>query len=225
MSTLELIEYALPKLLLALIKYTLPLAIISFIFGMIIAFMSAIIRVNPKNNLLMKIIKRLIGFYIVVFRGTPLLVQLFLIFYGLPKLGIMFDSFTAAVITFALNVGAYNSEVIRASIESVHKGQWEAGESLNLTYHQIMRFIILPQSIRISIPSLSNSFISLIKDTSLASSITIVEMFTVGQQITAETFDPLLIYTLVALIYLVVCTFFAFLQTKLEKHYNGYLSK
>src|SRR5690606_3026180 len=123
-----------------------------------------------------------VRFYVWVFRGTPLLVQLFLIFYGLPSIGIVLDAFPAALIGFTLNIGAYSSEIIRAVLASVPKGQWEAAYSIGMTWAQAMRRTILPQAARTAVPPLSNSFISLVKDTSLAAAITVPELFRAGQR-------------------------------------------
>lgn len=152
-----------------------------------------------------------------------MLVQLFIIFYGLPKIGLQFDVWSAAIIAFSLNVGAYASESVRAAILSVPKGQWEAATSLGMSYPMILSRIIAPQAMRISIPPLSNSFISLVKDTSLVASITMVDMFMVAQRIAARTFEPLLLYVLVAVMYLILCTFLTYLQSKLEKSSSKYL--
>ncbi len=149
--------------------------------------------------------------------------QLFIVFYGLPAVGITLETWTAAVIAFSLNVGAYASESVRASILSVPRGQWEAAMSLGMTQAQILRRIIAPQAVRISLPPLSNTFIGLVKDTSLAASITMVDMFMVAQRIAARTFEPLLLYVLAALIYLAVCTALTWLQAKLEKSVSRYV--
>ena len=143
-------------------------------------------------------------FYVWIFRGTPLLVQLFLIFYGLPSVGILLDAFPAALIGFTLNVGAYTSEIIRAVIASVPKGQWEAAYSIGMTWSQAMRRTILPQAARVAVPPLSNTFISLVKDTSLAAAITVPELFQAAQRIVATTYEPLILYIEAALIYLVL---------------------
>lgn len=171
------------------------------------------------------ILKWIASFYVWLFRSTPLLVQLFIVFFGLPYLrikgvlphGIKLEPFTAGIITFSLNTGAYASETIRAAISSVPTGQWEAGEAIGMTRLQILWRIIIPQALQVALPPLSNSFISLVKDTSLAASITILEMFEVSQQIAAENYQPLLMYTLVAIIYAVFTTVLSTLQHYLEK--------
>ncbi len=151
--------------------YTLPLTFLSFFFGIILAVLTALARISTSKPL--QIIARI---YVSAIRGTPLLVQLFILFFGLPTVGIVIDPFPAAVFGFSLNVGAYASEVIRAAIQSIPKGQWEAAHTIGMNYTQTLRRIILPQATRVSIPPLSNTFISLVKDTSLASLILVTEM-------------------------------------------------
>lgn len=220
----EIIKTSLPQLLAAGFKYTIPLAIISFFFGLIIALVTALIRLSRQRGAFM-ILKWIASFYVWLFRSTPLLVQLFIVFFGLPYLrikgvlphGIKLEPFTAGIITFSLNTGAYASETIRAAISSVSTGQWEAGAAIGMTRLQILWRIILPQALRVALPPLSNSFISLVKDTSLAASITIMEMFAVSQQIAAENYQPLLMYTLVAMVYAVFTTILSYFQGYLER--------
>ena len=214
----ELLLSSLQPMALAMIKVTLPLTAISFSLGLLIAVLTAIARIAN-----IKILKQLSEFYIWIFRGTPLLVQLFIVYFGLPIVGITLDVWSAAIITFSLNIGAYASEAVRAAVLSVPKGQWEAATALGMSYSQILRRIIAPQAARISLPPLSNIFISTLKDTSLAASITMVDMFMVAQRIAARTFDPLTLYVLAALFYLIVCTFLTFLQARLEKRFSRYV--
>lgn len=214
----ELLLSSLQPMALAMIKVTLPLTAISFSLGLLIAVLTAIARIAN-----IKILKQLSEFYIWIFRGTPLLVQLFIVYFGLPIVGVTLDVWSAAIITFSLNIGAYASEAVRAAVLSVPKGQWEAATTLGMSYAQILRRIIAPQAARISLPPLSNIFISTLKDTSLAASITMVDMFMVAQRIAARTFDPLTLYVLAALFYLIVCTFLTFLQARLEKRFSRYV--
>ncbi|WP_304345290.1 amino acid ABC transporter permease [Campylobacter showae] len=214
----ELLLSSLQPMALAMIKVTLPLTAISFSLGLLIAVLTAIARIAN-----IKILKQLSEFYICIFRGTPLLVQLFIVYFGLPIVGVTLDVWSAAIITFSLNIGAYASEAVRAAVLSVPKGQWEAATALGMSYAQILRRIIAPQAARISLPPLSNIFISTLKDTSLAASITMVDMFMVAQRIAARTFDPLTLYVLAALFYLIVCTFLTFLQARLEKRFSRYV--
>lgn len=210
-DTLQLISSSFWPILVAGFKITIPLTLISFTLGIIIATLTALARLSKY-----KFLKLIFGLYVWIFRGTPLLVQLFIVFFGLPKAGLEFSAWTAAIITFSLNVGAYSSESIRSAILAIPQGQWEAAASIGMSKGMILRRIIAPQALIICIPPLSNSFIGLVKETSLASSITIVEMFMIGQQIASRTYEPLIIYCLVASIYLIFCTFLTFLQSKLE---------
>jgi len=198
--------------------YSLTLALVSFFIGLIIAILTALARLSG--------IKPLIGlarFYVSLIRGTPLLVQLFIIFFGLPSVGIMIDPFPSAVIGFSLSVGAYSSEVVRAAILSIHKGQWEAAYSLGMTYWQALRRVVLPQAARVSVPPLSNSFISLVKDTSLAAAILVPEMFRKAQEIVAATYEPLLVYSEAALIYWMICFVLSIVQDRIENKLDRYV--
>lgn len=199
------------QILLPGLTMTIPLTILSFTFGLILALLAALVQVAE-----IRVLKPIARFYIGVIRGTPLLVQLFVIFYGLPSLGILLDAFPSAVIVFSVNTGAYAAETIRAAIESVPRGQLEAGYCAGLTYAQTMRRIILPQAMRTAFAPLSNSLISLVKDTSLAANITILEMFMASQRIAARTYEPFALYCEVGLIYLLFCTVLTALQRRLE---------
>jgi L-cystine transport system permease protein len=201
------------------IFYTIPLTLITFVIGLIFAVLTALARISQS-----KILQSIARVYVSAIRGTPLLVQLFIIFYGLPTIGVTLDSYTAAIIGFSLSVGAYGSEIIRAAIISIPKGQWEAGYSIGMSYSQVLRRIILPQAARVSVPPLSNSFISLVKDTSLASLVLLTEMFRKAQEIASTNYEYLLVYTEAALIYWVICFFLSILQQIMEKRLDRYLS-
>lgn len=191
---------------------TIPLTILSFTFGLLIAIGTALVQIAQ-----IPILKQVARFYIWVVRGTPLLVQLYVIFFGLPSLGIVLDAFPSAVLVFSVNTGAYAAETIRASIESVPKGQLEAGYSVGMSFAQTMRRIILPQAFRVAFPPLSNTLIGLVKDTSLAANITVLEMFMATQQIAARTYEPFALYCEVALVYLLFSTILTKLQAYGEK--------
>ncbi|HEM6071693.1 amino acid ABC transporter permease [Streptococcus suis] len=191
---------------------TIPLTILSFTFGLLIAIGTALVQIAQ-----IPILKQVARFYIWVVRGTPLLVQLYVIFFGLPSLGIVLDAFPSAVLVFSVNTGAYAAETIRASIESVPKGQSEAGYSVGMSFAQTMRRIILPQAFRVAFPPLSNTLIGLVKDTSLAANITVLEMFMATQQIAARTYEPFALYCEVALVYLLFSTILTKLQAYGEK--------
>ncbi|ASA21136.1 amino acid ABC transporter permease [Paenibacillus donghaensis] len=214
---LQIVIDSLLPLLKAGVAFTLPLTLVSFVLGLLLAVWTALVRLAPWT--FPKLIAR---FYVWIIRGTPLLVQLFIIFYGLPTLGIVLDPFLAATIGFTLSVGAYSSEIVRAAILSIPKGQWEAAFSVGMTRSQALRRIILPQAARVSVPPLSNSFISLVKDTSLAATITYVEMFKTAQQISATTYEPLLVYCEAGVFYLMFCSVLSVLQIYLEKRLGRY---
>ena len=203
-----------------MIQYTIPLSFIAFVLGLAIAVLTALARIST-----IKILQVIARVYVSIIRGTPLLVQLFILFYGLPTIGVVIDPFPAAVIGFSLNVGAYASEVIRAAILSIPKGQWEAANTIGMSYAQSLRRVILPQAARVSIPPLSNTFISLIKDTSLASLILVTEMFRVAQQIAATNYEFLLLYGQAALIYWLVCFLLSLGQGRLEHRFDRYVSR
>jgi len=207
-------------LLKAGIQFTVPLTVLSFLVGVTIAFIVAIVRV-----LNIRPFEAIARFYVWIIRGTPLLVQLFIIFYGLPSIGLTLDAFVSAVIGFSLSVGAYSSEIIRAAVQSISKGQWEAAHALGMTRVQTLKHIILPQAVRVAIPPLSNSFISLVKDTSLAAAITVSELFQAAQQITARTYEPLWLYTEAAAIYLIFCSVLTLLQSKMEARFGRHLAR
>jgi L-cystine transport system permease protein len=200
--------------------YTLPLTFISFFFGIILAVLTALARISSSKPL--QIIARI---YVSAIRGTPLLVQLFILFFGLPTVGIVIDPFPAAVFGFSLNVGAYASEVIRAAIQSIPKGQWEAAHTIGMNYTQTLRRIILPQATRVSIPPLSNTFISLVKDTSLASLILVTEMFRRAQEIASANYEFLLLYTEAAIIYWLICFILSLIQDRIEHRLDRYVAK
>ena len=213
----EIIVDSFGKILLPGLTMTIPLTAISFFFALIIALIVAMIQFAH-----VRVLRQVARFYVWVIRGTPLLVQLFVVFYGMPNIGILIDPFPAAVIVFSINEGAYMAEIIRAALESVPTGQMEAGRCVGMTYLPTMRRIILPQAMRTAFPSLSNSLISMIKDTSLAANITVTEMFMATQRIVARTYEPLALYIEVGLIYLLFCTVLTKLQSVGEKRLNAH---
>lgn len=211
-------ESSLLPLVKGALLYTIPLAVITFVIGLAIALLTALARLSG-----MKLLQWTARAYVSAIRGTPLLVQLFIIFYGLPTIGITIDPLPAAIIGFSLNVGAYASEIIRAAILSIPKGQWEAAYSLGMDDVQTLCRIILPQAARVSVPPLSNTFISLVKDTSLASLILVAEMFRKAQEIAATNYEFLLLYTEAALIYWAICFFLSIVQGSMEKRLSRYV--
>jgi L-cystine transport system permease protein len=214
---LQLMLDSFGPLLWAAVAFTAPLTLLSFIFGLTVGLVTALVRLFGPAPL-----AAIARFYVWIIRGTPLLVQLFLIFYGLPNVGIVLDAFPAALIGFTLNVGAYSSEIVRAAIGSVPKGQWEAAYSIGMSWSQAMRRTILPQAARVAVPPLSNTFISLVKDTSLAAAITVPELFQAAQRIVATTYEPLILYIQAALIYLALSSILSALQVRLERRLGRY---
>ena len=206
-----------PKMLIRGLTVTIPLTAIAFSLAMVIAVIVALVQFAN-----IKVLKQICRFYIWIFRGTPLLVQLYIVFFGLSKIGILLDPFPAAVIVFSLNEGAYCAETVRASLESVPAGQLEAGQCAGLSYLQTIFRIVLPQAMRTAFPSLFNSLISMVKDTSLASCITVPEMLQTTKQIVAVTYESLLLYAEVGLIYLIISTILTKLQSIGEKKLNFY---
>ena len=205
------------KILIPGLLTTIPLTVISFCLAMVIAIIVAMIQFAN-----IRVLKQICRFYIWVVRGTPLLVQLFVVFYGLPKAGIILAPFPAAVLVFSINEGAYCAETMRAALESVPVGQMEAGYCVGMNYLQIMWRIVMPQALRTAFPPLSNSLISMVKDTSLAANITVTEMFMTTQRINAIYYEPLALYCEVAVIYLIFSTVLTKLQRVGEKRLNAY---
>jgi len=199
--------------------FTVPLSFLSFVLGLGLGFLTALARLYGGKGL-----SAVARFYVWVIRGTPLLVQLFLIFYGLPNLGIVLDAFPAALIGFTLNMGAYTSEILRAAISSISTGQWDAAFSIGMSWPQAMRRTILPQAARVATPPLANSFIGLVKDTSLAAAITVPELFQSAQRVAAATYEPLVLYSEAALIYLMFSSVLSALQSRLEVRLGRHLS-
>lgn len=201
-----------PKLLSVGIRVTIPLTLISFTIGILIALMTAMVQTAK-----IPVLKQIARFYVWIIRGTPMIVQLFVVYFGLPSIGITLAAFPSAVIVFSLSVGAYCSETIRAAIESVPVGQLEAGYCVGMNYWQTMVRIILPQAFRTAFPPLSNSLIGLVKDTSLAYSVAIVEILATAQRIAARSYDYFWLYCEAGVIYLIFCTILTFAQSRMEK--------
>lgn len=214
MELLDLLREAAPAML-AGAGYTLLFAVASMAGGLVLGFPVALMRIAPWAAL-----RWPASLYVSVMRGTPLLVQIFVIYYGLPSVGIEFDPVTAGVLALSLNAGAYLSESLRAAIGSIGQGQWRAGFSLGLGYWQTLRHIVLPQALRVAVPSMSNTLISLIKDTSLVSVITMTELMLATKEVIATTFQPLPLYLAAAAIYWCLSLFFEYLQRHAERRLN-----
>ena len=201
MSNLQLFLDSFWRILWPGLTMTIPLTVISFALAIIIGTITALVQFAN-----IKVLKTIARFYIWVVRGTPLLVQLFVVFYGLPSIGIVLDPFPAAVIVFSLNEGAYSAETIRGALESIPVGQIEAGYCVGMDFIQIMWHIVLPQAFKNAFPSVANSLISMVKDSSLASNITVIEMLMKTKQLVGVYYQPLLLYCEVGLIYLIFST-------------------
>jgi cystine transport system permease protein len=215
----ELISSSLWPLVRGALTGTIPLALASFALGLALALLVALMRLSRVS-----VFSWVARAYVSLIRGTPLLVQLFVIFYGLPSIGVTIDPWPSAIIAFSLNVGGYAAEVIRAAIQSVPKGQWEAAHMIGMSNVLALRRIILPQAARVSVPPLSNTFISLVKDTSLASLILVTEMFREAQQIAAFSQEFMTVYVEAAVLYWVICLFLSSGQSVLERRLDRYVA-
>jgi cystine transport system permease protein len=195
--------------------YTLLLAVAAMLGGLVLGLPAALMRVSPWAP-----VRWPAALYVSVFRGTPLLVQLFVVYYGLPSIGIEFTPLAAGVLTLSLNAGAYLSESLRGAINAVALGQWRAAYSLGLGWGQTLGHVVLPQALRVAVPSMSNTLISLIKDTSLVSVITMTELMLVTKELISVTFRPLPLYAAAAIIYWILSLFFENLQRRAERRFN-----
>jgi cystine transport system permease protein len=195
--------------------YTLVFAIASMVGGLALGFPAAVMRMSPYA-----LLRWPATLYVSVMRGTPLLVQIFVIYYGLPSIGIEFTPVTAGVLALSLNAGAYLSESLRGAIDSIGVGQWRASFSLGLGYWQTLGHIVLPQALRVAVPSMSNTLISLIKDTSLVSVITMTELMLTTKDVIATTFRPLPLYIAAAAIYWCMSLAFEAVQRRAERRLN-----
>jgi cystine transport system permease protein len=195
--------------------YTLVFALASMVGGLALGFPAAVMRMSPYA-----LLRWPATLYVSVMRGTPLLVQIFVIYYGLPSIGIEFTPVTAGVLALSLNAGAYLSESLRGAIDSIGVGQWRASFSLGLGYWQTLGHIVLPQALRVAVPSMSNTLISLIKDTSLVSVITMTELMLTTKEVIATTFRPLPLYIAAAAIYWCMSLAFEAVQRRAERRLN-----
>ena len=193
---------------------TLEISVLSLALGLAFGLAGALGKLSPN-----RLVRSVAAFYIWLIRSTPLLVQLFIIYFGLPQFGIDLGPFLSGVLGLSLNVGAYNAETIRGGILSVPRGQLEAARSLGMGPGLAMRRIILPQAVRIIIPPLGNNFIILIKDTSLVSTITLVELTLTAQRLIGSTYKPFEMYLMAAFLYAVITSTAAFLLKKFERRF------
>ena len=206
-----------PKMLEYGLKVTIPLTVLSFALAIMVALLVALVQYAR-----VKVLRQICRFYIWITRGTPLLVQLYIVFYGLPKVGIVLDAFPAAVLVLGLNEAAYMAETIRGTLESVSTGQLEAGYCVGMTWPKIIWHVVLPQALRTAFPALSNSMISMLKETSMAATITVMEMFRQAQVINGRVYEPLALYVEAAVIYLIFCTILTWVQHRGEKRLGSY---
>lgn len=216
----DAIQGAAWPMLVAMVKVTIPLTAICFTVGLVLALAIALARMSSKKYF--SIPARV---FISAVRGTPLLVQLFLIFYGLGQLGIKIDPYPSAVIAFSVNVAGYAAEIIRASILSVPRGQWEAAETVGMGYSTTLKRIVLPQATRTAVPPLSNTLLSLLKDTSLASAIGVTEVFRRAQEAAGVNYQYFTLYAVAAIYYWVVCAVLSHIQDRLEFRLDRYVAK
>ena len=191
---------------------TLQISFFALLLGMVFGIAGALCRISSN-----RILNAAAFFYVWVIRGTPVMVQLFILYFGLPQLGIKLPSMVAGVLGLAINTGAYITEIIRAGIQAVDRGQMEAALSVGMSYRQAMRRIIGPQAIKICIPPLVNQFIMTLKNSSIASLVTITELFRTGEQIIYTTFRSFEVYTAVAVFYLIMNSVFMVIADKLER--------
>jgi cystine transport system permease protein len=215
----ELVRSSLGPLLEGLVKGTLPLTAITFVLGLALALVLALMRLSGNRFL-----SGAASVYVSLVRGTPLLLQLFIVFYGLPSIGVSIDPFPSAVIAFTANVGGYASEAVRASILAVPRGQWEAAATVGMGRTTTLRRVVLPQASRIAVPPLSNTLISLVKDTSLASVVLVTELLRKAQEIAAPSFEFFTLYGVAAVYYWVVCLVLSFGQNGLETRLSRYVA-
>lgn len=214
MELFDLLREAAPVMLTGA-GYTLLFALASMVGGLALGFPAAVMRMSPYA-----LLRWPATLYVSVMRGTPLLVQIFVIYYGLPSIGIEFTPVTAGVLALSLNAGAYLSESLRGAIDSISVGQWRASFSLGLGYWQTLGHIVLPQALRVAVPSMSNTLISLIKDTSLVSVITMTELMLSTKEVIATTFRPLPLYIAAAAIYWCMSLAFESVQRRAERRLN-----
>lgn len=197
---------------------TIELTVVTLALGTFLGIVLALLKISG-----MKILYYISTLYTWVFRGTPLMLQLFFFYYALPSMGITLNAFTAAVIGLSLNCGAYMAEIIRGGILSIDKGQFEASKALGYTYFQTMVKIVLPQTIRVILPPVGNEFISMIKDTSLVSTIAMAELMRTATQISSATFRYGEVLFTAALLYLIMTTVFTAVFSAIEKKMSIYV--
>lgn len=214
----EFIEREGYKLLLEGLKNTALIAVFGLLIGLAIGSLIAVVKLAPVKGAAFAVLKGIGNVYVAVFRGTPIVVQLLLTHYVLfPLLGINLPPLIEGIITFGMNSGAYVSEIMRSGILSVDVGQTEAGRCMGLSYSKTMLKIVLPQAIKNILPTLGNEFISLIKETSVVSFITVTDIYKAFQSIANSTYEYVVPYLMLALVYLVLVLLITCLVKLLER--------
>ena len=184
---------------------TIRVAVIGLIIGIVIGTLIAIVKVAPKYKPVYKVLDAICSFYTLIFRGTPIVAQLLIAYYVLiPMMGIKLKALTVGMIVFGMNSGAYVSEIMRGGLNSVDKGQLEAGRALGLTYSSTMLQIVVPQAIKNILPTLGNEFISLIKETSVLSFIAVYDLYKALLDVGMVKYDSMVPYLMMGLIYIVL---------------------
>jgi polar amino acid transport system permease protein len=205
-----LVQKFIPFLLKASIT-TLEITILSILIGLVLGLIIVLMKISSVKPLSL-----FADFYIWVIRGTPMLVQLFLVYFGLPQIGIELSPFVASLIALGMNAGAYMAEIFRGGIQSIPSGQMEAALSLGMDYPTIMRRIILPQAFRVSIPGIGNESITLLKDSSLASLVTVSELMMTSQRFASSNYAFIEFYITAAILYLIMTTLLTFVLRRIE---------
>lgn len=207
------------KLLFKGILNTVEIAVLGLIIGIIVGTLIAMVKVAPKYKAIMRVLDKICSFYVALFRGTPMVVQLLITYYVIiPLIGIKgADALVVGIVVFGLNSGAYVSEIMRGGINSVDGGQMEAGRAVGLSYGVTMLKIVIPQAIKNIIPTLGNEFITLIKETSVVSFITVYDLYTVMNAIAGKNYDSVMPYLFMAVIYIILVLLITLLVRFIEK--------
>ncbi|EIT84842.1 polar amino acid ABC transporter inner membrane subunit [Fictibacillus macauensis ZFHKF-1] len=212
---MDIIKQALPYIQTGL-KVTIFIFLVALILGLVVGLVMALLRLSHN-----KVLNAIAKIYVNAFRGTPILVQLFFFYYGVNSLGFLsMDKTTAGIVTVGLNAGAYFTEVIRAGIQSIDKGQTEAARSLGLTGMQNMRYVILPQAVRRMLPTFTNQAIISLKDTSLLSIIGITDLTQQGQVVIAATYEAFKIWLVIGIVYFIMIYLLSLLASYLERRFE-----
>jgi polar amino acid transport system permease protein len=194
---------------------TIQFSVLALLFGTIFGIFIGALRVTPNC-----LISGIAASYIYVIRGTPLLIQLYFIYFGLPSIGIYLSAFISGVLGLSIKSAGYIGEIVRGGVEAIPKGQWEAGKVLGLSHGKTLRFIILPQALRNMLPPLGNEFVTLIKESSLLSTIAILELTMAGQQVRNRTYASFETFIVIGLIYLFMTSVTSLLLRQVEKRWS-----